>query len=620
MESRSNKPDEEGWHIVCSDWWHTPYHSISWAYSPANPISTTLKPLYYHGALFEASGTTFSSSPWSQHTDANEAELVLNTDLCGVQSAMGIILSYEASVGIPPVEAIRDTSSAAGRSRDISLEVGEDELALARELWDKVAEDLFMLPESETLVIFSTDELSGGSSPSSSHGDLAQSTSSLSSVDLNDSVLSFNSTSRPPTPLHKATEPIVEVKDASPMKGTFFARPLNASASSFIPSSMVAAKPDVPCDTASQPFVNFVFPAFEVPPAPVVKLRKDDQGFYSKEEVEVPVPETTFLPPFLQRPAPRRKTATSKTRAIIDRFRSSQGVSNEASCASQSLSPTPIPPLYDSCLFEERISVSEDGGNRSGKSSPSSLNEDGEGWINVSEVNPDPKARQTRNLFLAFTRRRSGASSPAESTALGGDDTAELEIPTTSSPTLLTPPVMYSSNDGWVESLPASSSPKPEIKPFPASPESRLRSHRRRRSSQAQILSVPNVPAAFLPSSAPATVLRHPPFPVVTSHFPTQPAAPYIYAPYPGVMTPMAYTSYMHQLQIQMQQLQMCTVAGAGTGGGSGALRGRKTSLANNAGEMFCFPNPLAKPFTTPNMPPLMNPPIVAVPRRGSLW
>ena len=618
MDSQSNKLDEEEWHIIQSDWWHTPYQSISWAYSPANPISTTLTPLYYPGILSE---TTSSSSPRSQHIDANEAELVLSTELCGVQSAMGIILSYEASVGIPPVEVIRDTSSAAGRSRDISLEVGVDELALARELWDKAAEDLFLLPESPTSGIFSSDESSGGSSPFSSHGDLAQSTSSLSSLD--DSVLSFSSTSRPQTPLFKTTEAIVEVKNASPIKESFSARPLNASASSFIPSSLVAAKPELSYDTASPPsFVNFVFPAFEVPPAPVVKLRKDDQGFYSKEEVEAPVPDTTFLPPFLQRPPPRRKTATSKTRAIIDRFRSSKGVSNDVSCGSQSLCPTPIPPLYDSSLFEERISVSEDGRNRSGKSSPSSLNEDGDGWINVSEVNPDPKTRQTRNLFLAFTRRRSGASSPADSVPPGGDDTAELEIPTSSSPALLTPPVMYSSNDGWVESLPASSSPKPEIKPIPTSPESRPRSHRRRRSSQAPSSSVPNAPAAFLPSSAPATVLHHhhPPFPVVAPHFPTQPAAPYIYAPYPGMMTPMAYTSYMQQLQIRMQQLQMCTATGAGAGGGNGALGGRKASLASNAGEKFRFPNPLAAPFTTLNIPPLMNTPIVAVPRRGSLW
>jgi len=531
-----------------------------------------------------------------------------------VQSAMGIILSYEASVGIPPVEVIREMSSAAGCRRDISLEVGEDELALARELWDKAAEDLFMLPDSPTLEVFSSYESSGGSSPSSSHGDLAQSTSSLSSVDLTDSILSFTSASRPSTPLHTTTEAIVEIKDASPMKG-ICARPLNASASSFVPSSMVAAKLDVSYDTASPALVNFVFPAFEVPPAPVVKLRKDDQGFYSKEEVEAPVPEAAFLPPFLQPPPPRRKMATSKTRAIIDRFRSSQGVLNEASCGSQSLCPTPIPPLYDSSLFEERTSVSEDGRNRSGKSSPSSLHEDGDGWINVSGTHPDPKARQTRNLFLAFTRRRSGASSPAESAPLGGDDTAELEIPTTALPM---PSIMYSSNDGWLESLPTSSSPKPEIKPIPTSPESRPRSHRRRRSSQAPNVSVPKVPATFLPSSAPATVLHHHvPFPVVAPHFPTQPAAPYLYAPYPGMMTPMAYTSYMQQLQVQMQQLQMCTVTGAGAGAGNGAVRGRKTSLASNAGEKFRFPNPLATPFTAPN---LMNPPIVAVPRRGSLW
>ncbi|RDB25093.1 hypothetical protein Hypma_007423 [Hypsizygus marmoreus] len=623
---------EEGWHIIPCDWWRTSFELVSWSYAAKGPMRNIAKPLYYCGSLFRARGVIqTSSAAFSGKQQLNaESDVTLNPELCGVRCAASVVAPYEIDVGFHSEDSNDSIPPERSRRADISVQVQDDQISLTRERWNKYVEDLTSGVQSEksgTRNVFAGGNDTRASSPTSSRGGLHRSTSTLSSVDLTDSDLSFNSISIPSTPKGKSIEAIVDIKVASPVKGSNErfsgmsspGRPLNASASSFIPSSFTLnskaegfsfATPTAAMHLEAQtPLVNFTFPSLDVPPLPSVKIKKDDQGFYSEEEVAAPVPHSqrascAFLPPFLQDFSPRRRAPASKTRAMVERLRSSHN---------QSHSPIPNPPLYDVGVLDERLAVSEDdrGGN-SGFSSPSSLDEDEDGWINLAEVDAssqESKARRTRNLFLALTRRRSGTPPPNQLAESSKEENGEIEIPMTSSPSPSSSPSPLSfSNDGWIEG--SSTPPKVEVTPR-RRPESRTRSHRKRRSSH-----VPSAPppTAITPHFASPTTPRFPavphppPFPSVPPHFPSQSPTPYVYTAYPSMVTSAAYTSYMQQLQLMQMQ-----------------MRGGRRATAPNSAEWFQYPNPGAAPvpFAGAGIPPA---PVSAaasttpLTRRGSLW
>ncbi|KAF8058740.1 hypothetical protein FPV67DRAFT_1523552 [Lyophyllum atratum] len=622
---------EEGWHIVTGDWWHTPYESVSWTYSQENSLEGRAKRPWFRGSLFGGSKASCSSenisSRWRNALDNPEGGLTLNTDLCGMRGALDAIAIYETDVGFSSAELLDSQTDHERHPVDISVEVDADVISRGKEKWSLYAEELTSWTSMEANVDIGMEEFTIGnetsrvSSPASSNGGLHRSTSTLSSLDLTDSDLSFNSVSIPSTPKWKSPEAVIDVKIASPVKsgnGHYLsspARPLNASASSFVPtyttplkakaeSFSFATPTALNSDTPQAIFVNFTFPSLEAPPLPTVKIKKDEQGFYSEAEVAAPVPQTqrtecAFLPPFLQ-DSPRRKPPASKTRAMVDRLRSSHNHSH---------SPIPNPPLYDMDLFDERISVSEDDRTRnSGLSTPSTQDEDDDGWINLTDVDKasqESKARRTRNLFLALTRRRSDSVPPDQNGETNVDEHPELEIPVTESPSS-SPSPLPSPDDGWIEGPPAPQTT--DVTPRRRRTDSRSRSHRKRRSSHQP----PAPPINILPHFMPATTLPapaglpHAPFHPATPHFPSPAPASYFYPAYPSMVSPAAYTSYMQQLQLM--QMQMRNAGG-----------GVRRSAAPHPAEWFQYPPSGAKPFTTSNTPAPMIPPALRA-RRDSLW
>ncbi|KAG6910407.1 hypothetical protein DXG01_010762 [Tephrocybe rancida] len=609
---------EEGWHIVSNAWWQTSFESVSWTYSQADAVENNSTSGWYRGSLFGANGAS-CDPPRPRHA---AVDLVLSVDLCGVQCAEDVLAKYERDVGFSSVLL------GAKQQPDISIPVDEEAITRGKERWEAFAEALTNDIDQPATVDAGLEdfvrdaEVSRTSSPASSQG-LHRSTSTLSSVDLTDSDLSFNSSSLPSTPKRKSAEAIVEVKDTSPVKVGHeryvlsHTRPLNAAASSFVPSSTPfkaeAEHFSFATPTASKPkpspppvFANFTFPSLEVPPAPTVQIKKDENGFYSEAEVAAPVPQSqkdtcAFLPPFLQNLS-RRKAPASKTRAMVDRLRSSHNHSH---------SPVPNPPLYDVNLFDERVSVSEDDrALNSGISSPSSQEDEDDGWINLVEADQsskESKARRTRDLFLALTRRRSDSVPRHQNDDGSKDEHQEVKFPVTASPVSSSPPPLPSPDDGWIDGSTISQA-------IEATPqrrtESRARSHRKRRSSHAHPASPPAVPSHNIPLSnirAPVAV-PHTSFHSQVPDYASPNPAPCFYSPYPTIMSPVAYTSYMQQLQLMQLQMR--------SGGGGNR---RTTTAPTSTAEWFQYPTAGAA-FTTANTPaPILASPAPAA-RRESLW
>ncbi|KAG6832093.1 hypothetical protein H0H87_002921 [Tephrocybe sp. NHM501043] len=607
---------EEGWHIVPNAWWQTSYESVSWAYSPDDAAENNTTSGRFRGSVFGASRTS-CDLPRPRHVGSGD--LVLSENLSGVHCAVDALLKYEMDVGFSP-EKLNSKPRA-----DLSVQIEDEALARGKEMWEAYAEALISGVDNDptmamdaTLENFARDaEVSRTPSPSSSQGGLHRSTSTLSSVDLTDSDLSFNSSSLPSTPKRKNAEVIVEVKDASLVKADHRryvlsgGRPLNAAASSFVPSFIPSkadsepfsfTTPTAPKSKPSPPpvFADFTFPTLAPPPLPTVAIKKDEHGFYSEAEVAAPVPQSqqetcTFLPPFLKN-ASRRKVPASKTRALVDRLRSSHNNTH---------SPVPNAPLYDLNLLDERVTVSEDDmTHNSGVSSPSSQEDDEDGWINVGEnekSSKESKARRTRDLFLALTKRRSDSTPPSQNETMLKDGHQEIEIPMTTSPISSTSP-LPSTDDGWIDgsTLSVAMEATPQRRA-----DSRVRSHRRRRSSHANPSPAPNPPSQYIspPTRAPGAVPHtsyHPQAPI----YPSLNPASYFYPA--SIMSPAAYASYMQQLQLMQMQMRR--------GGGN-----TRRTTAPTATEWFQYPT-AGTPFTTANtLTPLVASPASAT-RRDSLW
>jgi hypothetical protein len=243
----------------------------------------------------------------------------------------------------------------------------------------------------------------------------------------------------------------VTIKQSSPSLQDFSPpRALNASASSFIPTtpnkipsmhfpSFRFSHP-VPSPSPSPTYSNFTFPSLNTSvqslPSLPPTLKKDEQGFYT----EVSSPSTdhksvsqraqrssqSLLPPFLADLSCRARKA-SKTRKIVDQLRSASANGadrpNSRSCVPVRPVSTPqqLPLLGPSLLtadadpsrLDSDTSMSPLG------STIQDFEEDGDGWLRVevedTDSDPEAKTRRTRDLMHALGRNRPGSTHGSDS-------------------------------------------------------------------------------------------------------------------------------------------------------------------------------------------------------------
>lgn len=254
---------EDDWQLLPNDWWRISYTSVDWREDKLSKF-----PSFFIRGLD-------SSFDEAQDDD-------LNPDLVGVRVVEDVLGLYESLVGFYADDDERKTDTAR-----MVVELSDEQLAVHKERWDQLMFDLMdgdPNPEESS------------STSSSSHFGLSSSISTLDSLDL----------ARPSTPKAKpsyTTSPR-EIRSCNPSPAGQPSSPQPITFPSLYPS-----------------FSDFTFPSLTAPPVPKLKIQKDEQGFYSVEEIKPPVvsrPSATLLPPFLHDPSQRRK-APSKTRSIVDR-------------------------------------------------------------------------------------------------------------------------------------------------------------------------------------------------------------------------------------------------------------------------------------------------------------
>ncbi|KAJ7799999.1 hypothetical protein B0H14DRAFT_3156247 [Mycena olivaceomarginata] len=539
MPFPSPAPVDEGWQVVSPEWWRIPLNAVSWAYSPTPQLVAA----------------TEHDEDLAEGDDGG-----LNADLVGFKLAEAAIDSYEIDVGFHwPPQQIEEKSRP-----DLAAAVDEHHVALAKERWDELVQDL-----TGGLSILNTDRYHDSDSDDSLRG-LHRSTSTLSSIDLTDSERSVFSVSMPATPRAHRSYPGTMVKTTSPSRSTSSRdsdrspRRLNAAASSFVPSPAKAKKASDRAPFLAAPENVLFRRSTWLARRPRRSIRilssrrsispRDAQGFYSEVESTTTAPAPThartpsgLLPAFLHDAFARRRPTASKTRAMVDRLKSS----GSSVAQGPAKSPSAPPQLELSALSKPRLSVSEYG---SDGESPT-LDGDSEGWIGGEDAaakaaTANSKSRRTRDLFLALTRRRSNSSPPKPTLIVEppADDVIGIAVE-------LPSPTSSSSNDGWIEGpallLPESVKTKPavvqpperkltpalEVKATGAPPAVSARIRRR-------------LSALPLPPGAAAFYARPPP-PYYYPH-----AHPHAHA-HPPVPVPYAAAAYMHQMQVlQMQQQQ----------------------------------------------------------------
>ncbi|KAJ7935333.1 hypothetical protein B0H13DRAFT_524357 [Mycena leptocephala] len=369
MPLSSPAPLDEGWQVVSPEWWRIPFNAVSWAYTPTNPPQDTAvskvtqshrvtKPPHYHAALFNVRAPADDQLHDEDFNEGDDGQL--NPDLVGFKGAMAALESYEIDVGFHWGSPLIEEK----RRPDLAVAVNENHVALAKERWDELVQDL-----TGGLSLGSPDRYHESDDSDDSLRGLHRSTSTISSIDLTDSERSVLSVSMPATPRAHRSYANIVVKTASPSRSTTSRdsdrspRRLNAAASSFVPSPSKAktkanpapfltAPESVPfplnvARTPSPSFnTTFVFPSLDVPPLPAVKIAKDAQGFYSEVESSPTAPtpahartSSTLLPAFLHDAFTRRRPPTSKTRAMVDKLKSSGSGGAEESVKAQPALP-----------------------------------------------------------------------------------------------------------------------------------------------------------------------------------------------------------------------------------------------------------------------------------------
>ena len=603
--------EEDEWEIITAEWWRTAFILVPWTYVPDATQEKYPPRQQFHGSLF--AGLSQQCATRDIYSDDVECKFsseddTLNPDLVGASGAIAVVASYEEDVGfycstcptIEPHELNLFTHV------DLSIIIDENDLLAGRQRWKELVEDLM---NGEIYDNANTDN--GGSLESSPLGSFSSSGDlTLSSMDLSSSDGSVDSFIMPSTPKAKHIFADVEVKASSPnssIDGSGYDNPtflspgksLNAAASSFVPTfsqsneevvhspfSVDASKLSSP----PQPFANFTFPTLNAPTQSTVKLKKDDQGFFTEVQSEPSNAgvSTGLLPPFLQESPQRNRLRKSRTREIVDRLRSQASPDDNSTAHVPLLNGIELSPKYashspspireDLNFMIPRLSVSEDGGDRaSGLSTPSL--EDDDGWVSQPNTSsPRHKAKRTRELFLALSRRRTDSLSSENLKALtdSGDDSSEVPPRNTSaspSPLPQTPPPL-TSNDGWIENN--AKPPEPQNKSKPPSKES----HRRKKTSTHNTSrSSFSSTSSHFPISATSVRFSPPPpsHPTISPHMAPQ-AIPYFFPAYPAVATQVPYTAFMHfpHFPIGMPMHTGLPVNGTNTLYGSPALINRR--------------------------------------------
>ena len=575
MSFRFNTVQEEDeWEIVATDWWRTAFILVPWTYHPQGKSSRQ----QFYGSLFEGLSTRCARR--NIHSDDIQCEFfkddALNPELVGVCGAMAAVASYEEDVGFsystcPTIEPHELNLFNRG---DLSINIDENDLLTGRQRWKELVHDLM---NGE---IFENTNMDSGKSlessligSSSSAGDLV----TISSMDFS-SDGSIDSFVMPSTPKAKHIFTDIEVKSTSPdgsIDGSSFDNPdflssgksLNAAASSFVPTFYSQSNEETlhihPLVRASKSsptlsFANFTFPTLNPQPQAAVKLKKDEQGFFTEVQNEPcngdePV---KLLPPFLQESPRRNRPRKSRTREIVDRLRSETSSDDSTTThfpfsTGIELSPKyashcPSPIHDDGSFMIPRLSVSEDGGDRASGLSTPSLEED-DGWISQpNTLSPRRKAKRTRDLFLALTRRRTDSLS-SENLKTDSPDSSVLpqcNISAPPSPSPRTPPPL-TSNDGWIESN--SFLPESQKKSKSSSRES----HRRKKSSTHNTssrasLSTSSTSSHFPVNSTSACFSSQSPHHPTISPCMAPQTIPYSFSAYPAIATPVPYTTFMH--------------------------------------------------------------------------
>ncbi|KDQ28403.1 hypothetical protein PLEOSDRAFT_1112980 [Pleurotus ostreatus PC15] len=468
---------EGDWVFVEEQWWRTPFDSVSWSYPLETKQEATAptcnivyaKPPYNHHSHSEsppADAMSLSSATMASvegdvraYEDDGRAgtgmEMELSSELIGVKGAVDILLPYEINVGFFYATQSHSPADSEFPPSDFKarrLNVSDEELVHGRAYWDDIVQKVtggLVLDER-----FGEDEDSPtGSwtsdfSPLTSSTGLHSSTSTLSSIDLSNLDL-------PLTPRVTTNEDVAVHDSSSNIASPQFhlSSRLNATASTFVPSFHSTKPVDSSSDPSLPSLNNFTFPSIDRPTS--VKITKDDQGFVTEVEVEA---ETTsskpssapqsrsssaLLPAFLHEPT-RRKAPASKTRAIVDKLRSS--ASNQSSRSdwtivdgsdnrtkSASITPARSPNFDITDFMTPRTSMSENGGDgERDTDGASSLEPDEEGWFTcgsgerdepshgneaqdasepTTEAFTSDKAKRAQALFLALNRHR-GSTSP----------------------------------------------------------------------------------------------------------------------------------------------------------------------------------------------------------------
>ncbi|KIK02452.1 hypothetical protein K443DRAFT_96859 [Laccaria amethystina LaAM-08-1] len=580
--SKSDAEAEGEWQIVTPDWWCTSFSSVHWAHHEMNDSKPRIArpPFYQYRHPISGSGSEFSD--WDAYSGTpkgrrNEAQEMLNPDLVGVRGAEEVLSRYEKDVGFHYVSFPKFEPEDFGLrpSANICTEIDEEEILANRGRWEQMMNELINgVPEA--LTADSDESLGDYSSPSSS-ASFQRCTSAISSVDLTSSERSDDFFAMPSTPKAKASYANILLKNVSPSSSIasiaecqpfspFPTKPLNAAASTFVPSFSPVAKTDpvrFPSHSETSPvavsFVNFTFPTLN---APMVKIKKDEQGFFTDVQVENPSTAssqsterspTALLSPFVQ---PRRKVRISRTREMVDRLRSQTSPRDDLSSldighsTSKCVSHSPSPIFHDMSFVQPRLSVSENGGDRlSATSTPSNGDDENDGWIDVGQprtTSSAAKRSRTRDLFLALTRRRNDSlcsENAKEPSASNSDDAGDCSPQYRGGSPLSSPPTspLSMQNDGWIE---GSSSVSP---------------------SGTQVNSLPPLPATTpniahptkKPLSSTPTANAHLSMNTIPSYMPVHPhpqhmiprgPLPFFFPAYPNVAVPVPFpaAAFMH--------------------------------------------------------------------------
>ena len=570
--------EEDEWEIITADWWHTAFISVPWTYFPSDATKGKSLRRQFHGSLFAGLSQCARRNVYSDDVLSKFSENdTLNPELVGVSGAMAAVTSYEEDVGfsystcptIEPHELNLFTRV------DLSINIDENDLLTGRQRWKELVDDLM---NGENVNTDNGGALNTLTESFSSASDLT-----LSSMDFSSSDGSIDSFVMPSTPKAKHIFTDMDVKVSSPngsIDDSGFDNPdflppgksLNAAASSFVPTfcsqsyEAVHFPPLVDASKSSSSptpsFATFTFPTLNASSQPQasVRLKKDEQGFFT-EVLKEPSEPVKLLPPFLQESSlHRNRPRKSRTREIVDRLRSTTSLDDsttsqfplsngtELSQKYASHSPSPIP--SDGSYMIPRLSVSEDGDRASGLSTPS---EDDDGWVSQPNTlsprhNKARRTRETRELFLALTRRRTDSLSSENLKALL-DSTYDFSVLSPrntsppSSPSPQTPPPL-TSNDGWIESNPPL--PKSQKKSKSSSRDShrRKKSSTHNNSSSRASLSTPSTSSSHFPPVSSASACFSPPLsphhhPTILPHMAQPQAIPYFF-------TPVPYTAFMH--------------------------------------------------------------------------